>query len=193
HHLVERPFQVDRSRARLHQHLIGAIEIGFGAVVAHGKRHAISRGGANQRRAAHQHGANRFACGFRIRDFDDDEFMRQAALVDRAHRETVGLEPDAAEMFAVDLHALRPCVTQPPEDTLHDRSNLPATASSFFNSTGSRASGAVISALSSARSEPIGHGSCSLGKSPASRATRAFALSALELSTWMMSCTVTAS
>src|SRR5262245_4758474 len=104
--------------------------------------------------------------------------MRQAALVDRAHRKTVGLEPYAAEMLAVDLHL---------------NSTLPATASSFLTSAGSRASGAVISALSSARSEPSGHGSCSLGKSRASRATRALALSALELSTRMMSCTVTAS
>ena len=49
-------------------------------------------------------------------------------------------------------------------------STRPATASSFFNSSGSRASGAVMIAVSSARSEPIGQGSCSRGKSRASRA-----------------------
>lgn len=72
-------------------------------------------------------------------------------------------------------------------------STRPATASSFFKSSGSRASGAVISAVSSARSEPMGHGSCSRGKSFASRATSVFAFSALLVSTLMMSCTVTAS
>src|SRR5262249_7107141 len=72
-------------------------------------------------------------------------------------------------------------------------SALPAPASSFLTSFGSRASGAVMSALSSARSEPIGHGSCSRGKSCASRATRRLAFSALAVSTLMMSCTVTAS
>ena len=51
------------------------------------------------------------------------------------------------------------------ENVAQPFSTLPATASSFFSSSGSRASGAVISAVSSARSEPIGHGSCSRGKS----------------------------
>jgi len=51
------------------------------------------------------------------------------------------------------------------------RKILPATASSFFRSFGSRASGAVISAASGARSGPMGLGSCSRGKSRASRAT----------------------
>jgi hypothetical protein len=40
----------------------------------------------------------------------------------------------------------------------------PGTAASFLSSSGSRAFGAVIRALSSPRSEPIGHGSCSRGK-----------------------------
>ena len=70
---------------------------------------------------------------------------------------------------------------------------LPATASSFLSSSGSRASGAVMSAESSARSEPIGQGSCSCGKSCASRATRRFAFSAFASRTLIMSCTVTAS
>jgi hypothetical protein len=39
----------------------------------------------------------------------------------------------------------------------------------------------------------MGQGSCSRGKSRASRATSAFAFSALAVSTSMMSCTVTAS
>src|SRR5450830_899761 len=72
-------------------------------------------------------------------------------------------------------------------------STLPATASSFLISSGSRASCAVTSALSSALSEPIGHGSCSRGKSCASRATRRCARVALSISTLMMSGMVTAS
>src|SRR5262249_38629784 len=83
-------------------------------------------------------------------------------------------------------HPEREAVTQP-------RNTLPATASSFFSSSGSRASGAVIIAASSGRSEPTGHGSCSRGKSRASRATSVFAFSAFAVSTLMMSCTVTAS
>jgi hypothetical protein len=51
----------------------------------------------------------------------------------------------------------------------------PATASNFLSSSGSRASGAVIKALSRARLELIGHSSCSRGKSRARRATSAFA------------------
>src|SRR5262245_9249674 len=70
---------------------------------------------------------------------------------------------------------------------------LPATASSFLMISGSRASGAVIKALSSARSDPTGQGSCSRGKSCARRATRRLAFSAFDSSTLMMSCTVTAS
>src|SRR6202166_1967512 len=55
---------------------------------------------------------------------------------------------------------------------LYPFSTLPATASSFLISAGSRASGGVINAVSSALSEPMGHGSCSRGKSRASRANR---------------------
>ena len=44
------------------------------------------------------------------------------------------------------------------------------TASSFFITSGSRASGGVSMALSSARSEPTGQGSCSAGKSASTRA-----------------------
>jgi hypothetical protein len=73
------------------------------------------------------------------------------------------------------------------------RKTRPATASSFLTSLRSRACGAVISALSSARSDPIGHGSCARGKSRASRATKRAAFSALAMSTLIMSCTVTAS
>src|SRR6266403_346808 len=79
------------------------------------------------------------------------------------------------------------------QKSAHARKTRPATASSFFNSSGSRASGPVINAVSSERSEPIGHGSCLLGKSLASRATRLLALSAFDVSTRMMSFTVTAS
>ena len=67
------------------------------------------------------------------------------------------------------MHHTSPPVTP---SALAVPNTLPATASSFANSAGSRASGAVINAVSRARSEPIGHGSCSRGKSRASRATR---------------------
>ncbi len=53
------------------------------------------------------------------------------------------------------------------------RSTRPATASSFASSAGSRADGAVMMALSSARCEPAGQSSRSAGKSRARRAPRA--------------------
>src|SRR5258708_24427084 len=150
----------------------------MGSMGADGERHAISSGCADQRRAAHQHGTDRLG---RIRgacDPRDREFMRQPPLVDRADRPAVVLEPDAAKMAAVDLHVF---------------STLPATASSLASNLTSRASGAVINAVSSALSDPTGHGSCSRGKSLARRATSALALPAFEFSTRMISCTVTAS
>src|SRR6266853_481721 len=90
---------------------------------------------------------------------------------------------DAAAPYAM---ALRWAGRQAPN-------SRPATASSFAISAGSRASGAVMMAVSRARSEPIGQGSCSRGKSRAKRTTRRLALSALAASTLMTSCTVTAS
>jgi hypothetical protein len=62
-----------------------------------------------------------------------------------------------------------------PADRIARRNMRPATASNLLSSSGSRASGAVIKALSRARSEPIGHGSCSRGKSRKRRTTSAFA------------------
>ena len=103
-HLIERPFQVDRCRPRRQQHGIGAIERGIGSISPHGERHAVSGGGADQRRAAHQHGTDRLGRVLGARDARHHEFMRQPPLVDRADRPAVFLEPDAAEMPAVDLH-----------------------------------------------------------------------------------------
>src|SRR5262249_18309213 len=87
-----------------------------------------------------------------------------------------------AEVLGV--FGLRPRRTSP-----QPFSTRPATASSFLRSSGSRASGAVMIALSSARSEPTGQNSCSRGKSRASRATSRAPLSALSSSTLVMSLT----
>ncbi len=73
--IVERPAQVHRRRARLQQHRVGAGQHRVGRIGRHGQRHAVGRGGADQRRAAHDHGADRHArrppsCGNRARRSD---------------------------------------------------------------------------------------------------------------------------
>src|SRR5690606_14266957 len=77
------------------------------------------------------------------------------------------------------LFAVHRCHPQKP-DAPRTR---PATASSRDRSSGSRACGAVIMAKSSARSEPMGHGSCSRGKSRARRITSACACAAFSFRT----------
>src|SRR6185295_11291978 len=62
-------------------------------------------------------------------------------------------------------------------------STRPATASSFLTRAGSRFSGAVRIAYSSAVSEPILQGGCSRGKSRATRVTKRLAFSELAFST----------
>src|SRR5262245_40664257 len=76
---------------------------------------------------------------------------------------------------------------------LQPLSTRAATASSFLRSSGSRASGAVMMAVSSARSEPMGQGSCSRGKVRASRAMSRAPFSAFVISTLMKAGAVTAS
>src|SRR6185503_18557361 len=62
-------------------------------------------------------------------------------------------------------------------------STRPATASSFLTRSGSRFSGAVMIAYSSAWSEPTPQAGCSRGKSRASRVTKRLAFSLLPFST----------
>ena len=158
--------------------VVGAIERRIGRIGAHRQRHAVGGGRADQRRAAHQHRADRVGRRVASRQPRHDEFMRQPPLVDRADRPAVGLEPDAADSACrrPSWYRQQRAVPGPPPHR------------AFSAARGSRASGAVISAVSSARSEPIGHGSCSLRKIPRQpRHQTRFAFSALAFSTRMMS------
>lgn len=109
-HLVERPFEIDGCGPRHHQRLVGALQARIGTVHAHGERHAERGRGTDQRRAAHQHGADRVSRLLARGETSDDEFVRQPALVDGSDRPAVALAPDAAIMLAVDLHGGPPFV-----------------------------------------------------------------------------------
>ena len=104
--VVERPAQVHRRRPGLQQHPVGARQHGIGRVGRHGERHAVGGGGADQRRAAHDHGADGALGVFHGLEVAHDEGMRQQRLVDRLHGRAVGAEPDRAIGFAVDSHRL---------------------------------------------------------------------------------------
>ena len=103
--IVERPAQVDRRGPRFHQHGVGAGEHRVGGIGRHGQRHAVARGGADQRRAAHDHRADRALGILQRPQVADDELMGQQRLVDRLHRRAVGAEPDGAIGLAVYFHA----------------------------------------------------------------------------------------
>ena len=70
-------------------------------------------GGADQRRAAHHHGADRVRGLVERRQPRGHVAMRQRGLVDDADRPAVGLEPDGAHGFAVDLHGPLPSRFRP--------------------------------------------------------------------------------
>ncbi len=106
HHLVERPFQIDRGRARGEQRRVSAIQRLVGGVGAQRKADPVGRGRADQRRAADHHGADRMRRLVERGEARGDETMRQRRLIDHADRPAVRLEPDAAHGFAVDFHAV---------------------------------------------------------------------------------------
>ena len=74
--------------------------------MAQRQANAVGGGGADQRRAADQHGADRVRGLLERGEARRDESMRQCCLVDDADGPAVGLEPDAAHRLAVDFHDL---------------------------------------------------------------------------------------
>ena len=58
-HLIERPAEIDGGRARRGELLAGVIEPLVGGIGAERERNAVSRGRADQRRAAHLHRLDR--------------------------------------------------------------------------------------------------------------------------------------
>ncbi len=105
HHLIERPFQVDRRRPRRQQRAVSGFERFVGGILAQRQHHAISRDRADERRAAHQHRGDRMRGIVTRRQSHGAEIMRQHGLVDDADR-AIGLDPDAAHRFAIDLHGM---------------------------------------------------------------------------------------
>ena len=102
--IVERPLEIDRRRPGLGQGFIGPVHGLVGGVGAQPQAQAIGRRGADQRGAAHQHGADRVG---RLGDrgqAGDDELVRQAGLVDDMDRPAILGQPDGAIGDAVDFH-----------------------------------------------------------------------------------------
>ncbi len=104
HDLVERPFQVDRGRARRHQKAIRELKRLVGGIILQRKAHSVRRDRPDQRRAAGLHRGNGMG-GIGKRDEPQGrECVGQPGLVDDPDGPAVGLEPDAAPVFSVDQH-----------------------------------------------------------------------------------------
>ena len=103
HHPLQRPAQIDRRRPGLAQHRRYGMQLP--RCRAHGQRQAIGRHRADQRRAAHLHGANgmrRLLGRLQTKLLDPPG---QHGLVENPHAPAIGIEPDAAIGLTVDLHA----------------------------------------------------------------------------------------
>ncbi len=107
-HLVERPAQVHRRRARGHQRLAGRLQRFVRGILAQGETYAISRRRADQRRAAHLHRPDRVGGILQRGQPRGLEAERQLRLVDDLHRPAVPAHPDRAVMPPIDLHVSRP-------------------------------------------------------------------------------------
>ena len=80
---VERPAQVDGGRSRRVERRVRARERGIAGVAVEREREAIGADGADQRRAADQHPADRERGGVGVGDVHLDARVRQRALVER--------------------------------------------------------------------------------------------------------------
>ena len=107
-HLVERPAQVDRGRARFVQAVPDHVECGVGGIVGHLDGDAVGGRHADQRRAAHPHVADRRGDALDRADRLDAERMRQPALVDDVDGAAVLVQPDGAVVAVSDFQATIP-------------------------------------------------------------------------------------
>ena len=102
---VEGPAQVDRGGAGGGQGLDGMVDPGIGSIPAQAQGQAVGRRHADERRAAHDHGADgngRFVQGGEPLNLEGEG---QAGLVDDLDGRAVGGGKDGAVGFAVDVHA----------------------------------------------------------------------------------------
>jgi hypothetical protein len=95
-HAVERPAQIDRGRPRAREPPDRMIERRVVGACVHRNGEAPGRRRADQRRAAHLHVGDGARGLLEIRQAGDDEFMRQARLVDDLDRRAVVDGPDRA-------------------------------------------------------------------------------------------------
>ena len=101
---LDRPAQIDRGRPGRGQAFGGMLDAAVGGILGHGQRHAVGRGGADQRSAAHLHIADRPCRVIELCEAADHQLMRQKPLVDDLHRPPVIRQPDRAHRPAGDVH-----------------------------------------------------------------------------------------
>ncbi len=105
-HALERPAQIDGGGTGFGQFVMGAIKCLVGGILFHRQCHAIRGGGADQRRAAHQHGLDGMGGLLQRGQFYRGEFMRQPRLIDNL--DGLGAAgPDGAIRDAFNLHISR--------------------------------------------------------------------------------------
>ena len=134
-HIVQSPAQINRRRPSCIEMIIHRFEIAIRRIFMHCQGNTISCRCANQRRTPNPHVFDRYRCIAHCLQTDSDKFMRQFCLINNLRRPAIFGKPDRAGGGAIYFQVL---------------STRPATASSLASTSGSRASGAVINALSSA-------------------------------------------
>jgi hypothetical protein len=102
---VERPAQVDGRRAGRGEHRHRPVDPLHRRIRLHGKRQPVGRGDADQRRAAHDHGADRQSGVVERGEPLQLEREGQARLVDHLDADAVRVREDRAIGRAVDIHA----------------------------------------------------------------------------------------
>ena len=100
----ERPGQVDGGGPRRFQSRHGLGEFPIAAVGGHGQGHTPGRRGADQRRATHAHGSDRFAGVREATQAPHAKCVGQFGLVDDLHGRAVVGHPDRAVGGSVHIH-----------------------------------------------------------------------------------------
>ena len=103
-HAVEGPTEIHGGRARREEGGVSAGQGGIGRIGAEREPQAPGRGGADQRRAAHEHGANGVRGVVEGGEPGGDERVREARLIDDLDGDPVGGRPDSAGGAAGDIH-----------------------------------------------------------------------------------------
>ncbi len=103
-HRADGPSEVDRRRSRRNQCLAHFPQGAVAGVRPEADTDAIGRRRPDQRRAAHQHRANRMGRLIQRFQFYHAEFMGQPRLVDNIDRPSIRRQPDAAIGLSIHFH-----------------------------------------------------------------------------------------